>query len=91
MALPAVICYYIVGPFLKKGHKTAMAASFAGGFLSVFLSGVLLGASLIFTEKNFWEVSSLVVAAHFPVMLIEGIITSFCIAFLIKVRPEILP
>jgi cobalt/nickel transport system permease protein len=45
---------------------------------------------LIFTEKNFWEVSSLVIVANIPVMIIEGIVTAFCIAFLKKVSPEML-
>lgn len=90
MALPAVFCYYTFSPLLNKTHTIAMAVSFAGGFLSVLLSAVLLGASLIFTEKNFWEVSSLVIAANIPVMIIEGIVTAFCIAFLRKVSPEML-
>ena len=36
------------------------------------------------------EVSKLVVIAHFPVMIIEGIMTAFCVVFLKKVKPEIL-
>ncbi|MCK5784069.1 MAG: cobalt transporter CbiM [Desulfobacterales bacterium] len=91
MAFPAVICYYLFSPLLTKKHATAMAASFACGFLSVFFSAVLLGFSLILTEKNFWEISSLVVMANLPVMVIEGIITAFCVAFLKKVHPVILP
>jgi cobalt/nickel transport system permease protein len=91
MALPAVFCYYTFSPLLNKKHTIAMAVSFAGGFLSVLLSAVLLGAALIFTEKNFWEVSSLVIVANIPVMIIEGIVTAFCIAFLRKVSPEMLP
>ncbi len=90
MASPSVICYYITGPFIKKGHKATLAGSFASGFLSVLFSAVLLGTALIFTEENFWEVSSAVIVAHLPVMIIEGIITAFCITFLKKVKPEIL-
>ncbi len=90
MALPAVTCYYITGPFIKKNHKVAMAAAFVGGFLSVLLAAALLGVSLIYTEENFLEVSSLVIITYLPVMIIEGIITAFCIAFLKKVHPEML-
>lgn len=90
MALPAVFCYYLFSPLLNKKHVTVMMASFAGGFLSVFLSAMLLGAALIFTEENFWEVSFLVIIANVPVMIIEGIVTAFCIAFLKKVSPEML-
>jgi cobalt/nickel transport system permease protein len=47
--------------------------------------------ALIFTEENFLEVSGLIIAAHIPVMIIEGIVTAACVAFLRKVRPEMLP
>jgi len=90
MALPAVLCYYLFNPLIKKKNTIATAASFAGGFLSVFFSALLLGVSLIFTEQNFWEVSAFVVLANLPVMIIEGIITVFCIAFLKKVHPVML-
>jgi len=36
------------------------------------------------------EVSKLVIIAHFPIMIIEGIMTVFCVAFLKKVKPEML-
>jgi cobalt/nickel transport system permease protein len=91
MALPAVVCYYVFSPLLKKDGLVAMAAAFGCGFAAVFLSALLLGIALIWTEENFWEVSSLVVMANFPVMVVEGIVTAFCIGFLKKVYPEILP
>lgn len=90
MAIPSVLCYYLFNPFIKKKHPVSAVASFAAGFLSVFFAAVLLGVSLIFTEENFWEVSTLIVAANFPVMIIEGIITFFCVAFLKKVHPVML-
>jgi cobalt/nickel transport system permease protein len=91
MAFPAVLCYYSFTPILKRNNSAAIPASFAAGFLAVFFSAILLGASLVFTEENFWEVSSLVVIANFPVMIIEGIVTVFCVGFLKKVHPEIFP
>jgi len=91
MALPSVVCYALFGPLLKRKKPVAVWVSFTAGFLSVFLSAILLGVSLIFTEENFWEVSSLVVVAHLPVMIIEGIVTVFCVGFLKKVHPEIFP
>ena len=66
-------------------------AAFAGGSLSVLLSGLLLASALVFTEENFMEVSGIILAAHIPVMIIEGTITAACVAFLRKVRPEMLP
>lgn len=91
MALPAVICYYLFAPLISKKPSIAMPAAFACGFLAVFMSALLVGASLYFSEKSFFEVATLVVTAHLPVMLIEGIITVFCIGFIRKVSPEMLP
>ncbi len=90
MAFPAVVCFYLFGPLIKKKHFIAMAASFACGFFSVLFSAVMLGGALIFTQENLQEVSFLVVMANLPVMIIDGIITAFCVAFLKKVHPEIL-
>jgi len=91
MALPAVICYLAFSPFLHKNATLALVATFACGFLSVFLSAIILGLSLLFTEENFFEVSAIVIAAHIPVMIVEGIITGICVAFIRKVQPAMLP
>ena len=91
MALPAVCCYFIFGRYLHRSPRVAAIAAFACGFIAVLLCGLLLGLSLIFTEKNFIGVSGIIVAAHIPLMIIEGIITAACVTFLRKVRPEMLP
>ncbi len=91
MALPAVICYLAFSPFLHKHSKLALLASFACGFLSVFLSAIILGLALLFTEENFLEVAAIAVAAHIPVMIVEGMITAICVAFIRKVQPSMLP
>jgi cobalt/nickel transport system permease protein len=92
MALPAVICYLVFSPFLNQKNATLMLlATFACGFLAVLLSAVILALALIFTEENFFEVSAIVIAAHIPIMIIEGIITAICVAFIKKVQPAMLP
>jgi cobalt/nickel transport system permease protein len=91
MALPAVLCYLVCSPFLHKNPKLALSAAFACGFFSVLLSALVLGLALVFTEENFFEVSAIVIAGHIPVMIIEGLITAMCVAFLRKVQPTMLP
>ena len=91
MALPAVICYYAFRKMIHGSPVLARIGSFSCGFVSVLLSAILLGLSLIFTEENFWSLAGLIVAANLPVMIIEGIITVFCITFLKKVHPQMLP
>ena len=91
MASPAVLCYIVCSPFLHKKSALALPAAFACGFLSVLLSALVLGLALVFTEENFFEVSAIVIVAHIPVMIIEGIVTASCVAFLKKVQPTMLP
>ena len=91
MALPALICYYLFGRLVnRKKGPVSLAAAFACGFLAVFLSGILVAFCLVFTEESFLPAAKLIVLAHFPVMIIEGIITLFCVAFLARVKPELL-
>ncbi|MGW8186792.1 MAG: cobalt transporter CbiM [Desulfobacterales bacterium] len=91
MALPAVICYYLFAPLLHKDFKYLLLAGFGCGFCAVLFGGIIVGLALMFTEENFLKIAMLVVTAHIPVMIIEGIVTAFCVAFLKKVQPAMLP
>jgi len=91
MALPGVICYYLFGRLVNREKSLiSLSAAFACGFLSVFFSGILVALSLLFTEQSFMSVAKMIVVAHLPIMIIEGIITLFCVAFLHRVKPELL-
>ncbi len=91
MALPAVICYYLFSGYVRRDNGFLFYASaFSCGALSVFLSCLFVALALVSTEKSFMTVAKLIVVAHLPVMVIEGVITLFCILFLKKVRPELL-
>jgi cobalt/nickel transport system permease protein len=59
--------------------------------MAVCLGGIIVGLALMFTEEKFFAVASAVVAAHLPVMIIEGIVTALCVTFLKKVQPSMLP
>lgn len=91
MALPAVACYYSFGPLVQRDSRVALPAAFACGFMGIFLGAIVAGAALMFTEENFLEVTLLMVSAHLPVMIIEGLMTAFCVAFFRKVQPDMLP
>ncbi|MFH1991391.1 MAG: cobalt transporter CbiM [Pseudomonadota bacterium] len=92
MALPAVICYYAFGWGLKPdtGRPAFLFAAFASGFGAVLIAGIMVAFSLYLTGEAFLPAGKLVVAAHLPVMLIEGLLTAACALFLKKVRPELL-
>jgi len=91
MALPAVLCYVVFGRLIHRRPVVALAAAFACGFLAVFISGILVGVALMFTEERFFQVVVAILAAHLPVMIIEGIVTALCVAFLRRVQPSMLP
>jgi len=92
MAFPAVVCHYVFGNGLKPGtgRSVIISSAFGAGFCSVLMSGIMVGFSLYLTGEAFLPAAKLIVAAHLPVMFIEGILTAACVLFLIKVRPEIL-
>ncbi len=90
MAVPAVACFYGYRGLLRQGGNIARAAAFACGASAVLLSGLLVALALLFTGQAFLEVAELVLLAHIPVMLLEGIITLFIFLFLQKVNPAML-
>ena len=90
MAAPAVICFYAYRGLLRRPGMIAGVAAFACGVTGILLSGILVAIALITTGQAFLQVAELVLLAHIPVMIIEGIITLFIFLFLRKVRPEML-
>lgn len=91
MALPAVICSYLFGAGIRSGNaRLSAASSFLCGFVGVLLGGVLTAVSLALTGEAFFTVSKVLLIAHLPVMVIEGLIAAACVRFLKHVKPELL-
>ena len=89
MALPAVLVWLLFSP-LVRGERLVPWASFAAGALAVALSGLMVAAELALSGESFSAAARLVLAAHLPVMVVEGLVTGFIVGFLKKVRPEML-
>ena len=91
MAIPALICFYLFGSFIRtKKIFYSMTASFLCGFGAVFLGSLMLALNLVLTGEYFSAVAKLIVFAHFPVMVLEGFITVLCVKFFKRVKPELL-
>ncbi len=91
MAFPAVILGLTVRKLLRNNTGyIRWIAEFACGAGAVFLSGVLVALVLMLTNKAFEWAAFAVVAAHVPIMILEGLITIFIVEFLRKLRPEML-
>jgi len=91
MAFPAIICFYLFNRGIRgENNFIALILAFFCGFLAVLLSGIMVAAALVFTGETFIQVAKLGLITHLPIMILEGVLTAFCIGFLRKVRPEIL-
>ncbi len=91
MAVPAVLVYILFSPFVKKKNVIVVGvAGFLAGATGIALGAVLIAVALISTGESFAAVAKVIAVAHIPIMIIEGIVTGFCVLFLKRVKPEIL-
>ena len=91
MAVPAVIAYYLFNFLIRKvNHFISMLGGFGAGVIGAGLSALFVAIALVSTGEGFLNVAKILVVAYIPVMVVEGIITAFCVVFLRKVKPEIL-
>jgi len=92
MGVPAVACHVLFARRLRSTTTPVrvFALGFAAGVVSVLLSCILLGITLLATGREFAAVVWAVFLGHIPVMVVEGFATGSTVAFVFKVRPELL-
>jgi cobalt/nickel transport system permease protein len=90
MALPAVAAYYVARPLIYKGKRAAAVGGFVAGAVGIGGGTALIALSLIATGEEFSAVSKTLAVVNLPAMAVEGVITAFVVAFLLKVKPEVL-
>ncbi|RLA80831.1 MAG: cobalt transporter CbiM [Deltaproteobacteria bacterium] len=91
MAFPGIVCWWIFGPMVRgRRPRLALVGAFFCGVLAVLGAGLLVALSLYLTGKGFEKAAAAVLLAHLPVMALEGILTAFTVAFLRKVKPDML-
>lgn len=91
MALPALSCYLLYARFVRGRSKAiAAAAGFMSGMTGILVGGMIVALFLISTGEQFTAVAKLFVIAHFPVMVVEGILTAFIVIFIRRIKPEVL-
>ncbi|WP_147822202.1 cobalt transporter CbiM [Salidesulfovibrio onnuriiensis] len=90
MAAPAVLCFYLFRPMLRRGNGSRFAGAFCVGFLAVLMSTVLTSGALALSGDEFLPAAKALFLVHLPVMAIEGVVTGFVYSFLSRVKPEIL-
>lgn len=90
MALPAILCFLAFGPLLRAGGRKRTVGAFCCGFFAVLLAGGLTALALGLSGEAFAATAKVILLAHVPIMLIEGVLTALAVAFVAKVRPEML-
>ncbi|MCA1785892.1 MAG: energy-coupling factor ABC transporter permease, partial [Desulfobacteraceae bacterium] len=90
MGVPAVVCGWFFQQF--KGSTRARQAIAGGlaGALGTALAAVFLAILLVTGGEDFFGVAKLALAAHVPVIVIEGVVSGFTIGFLARVKPALL-
>lgn len=92
MAFPAVLVGFWSRPFIKSSRVyVRMLGEFLAGSLAILFSGLLVAVCLVIAlGESMDSAAKLVVLAHIPIMIIEGLITVFVVEFILKVQPEML-
>lgn len=89
MAAPAVACGVFCAPLLRRSARARAIGAFLCGSLSVLLSSLLTATALSLTDEGFFQAAVTLVAAHIPVMLVEGGFTVLVVGYVAKAMPEI--
>ena len=93
MGVPALISFLIFKAGMKLNigisKNEILFGAIAGG-TAVALAVLLLAVELLVIGEEFTEVTTFVVAAHIPVILVEAIFTGVIAGFFATVKPEML-
>ncbi|MFW5724151.1 MAG: CbiM family transporter [Halochromatium sp.] len=71
-------------------RRQALMIGSAAGVLAVLLTGLMLSASLVLSGEAFWPAARVIALSFVPLALIEGVLTSIVVAFLLRVEPALL-
>ncbi|ABB37991.1 cobalamin (vitamin B12) biosynthesis CbiM protein [Oleidesulfovibrio alaskensis G20] len=90
MASAAVLCFYLFSPLMRRQGRWRLLGGFCCGACGVLFAGLFTAASLAFSDEGFRHAAGMILVAHIPVMVVEGIITALTVSFLARARPEVL-
>lgn len=90
VALPGYLAYLFFSPFLQRAsEKQALIWGGMAGGLAVLGSALMVAASLTFSGDGFWPAAQMIVVAHVPVALVEGLVVGVALSFLLKLKPAL--
>ena len=91
MGVPALAVHAVFGRAVRESSgKISAALAFMAGALAVMMGAGIAGLFLWMTDADFAGAVKLLLVAHVPVALIEGVVTAFLVMWLKKSAPEFL-
>jgi cobalt/nickel transport system permease protein len=69
-------------------RRLPLLGAFLGGFAAILTGTVLVVAALFLSSVDLRATAALLFAANLPLALVEGVISTFIVAFLRKTKPE---
>lgn len=100
MGIPALLAYFLFRLRLPLGlaasRRGTAVFAFLGGGLGLGLAALIAFGLIVTTIPGGLDVAAerasitLLTLAHLPLMVLEGLFTAFVVAFLVRVRPEML-
>lgn len=93
IAAPTIFARYFVKLSFKEQKYQKIyryICWFLVGFIPLLCSSLILSGVLVLNGKEFLAISGLALAANFPLMIVEGIISLFAISFIYRVNKELL-
>ncbi|MFZ1983501.1 MAG: cobalt transporter CbiM [Desulfatitalea sp.] len=90
MGLPALACGWFFQRFKGSSRTRQSVIGGVAGAAGTALAAIILAGLLASGGEDFFGVAKLALAAHVPVILIEGAVSAFTVGFLAKVKPALL-
>lgn len=90
IALPALLVYFLIRPFLAAAsdHNRFLLGAIGGG-LAVAGTTIMVAISLWLSGDEFIPAAKLVLVSHIPVICIEAVLSGATLYLIGKVKPEL--
>lgn len=92
MGFASLVTYIIFGRAIREssGRLRVIILSFMAGAFAVMTAACIAGIFLMITDSNFAGAVKILLIAHLPIAVVEGIVTAFLVMWLKKSAPEFL-
>jgi len=90
MGIPAMICGWFFQTFKGTTLRRKAVVGAVAGAMGTVMAAVVLALMLMAGGEDFFGVAKIALAAHVPVIGIEGVVSGLTVGFLARVQPALL-